>query len=366
MESAEKNFVPKKSKLNAQNLKIQEEYKKFLRYTRQLKLNSDTINSKMVSIRKYDELFKYADYKEFNTEKAITFHNYLINSDLDLSTVFKHLYNMKEFFHWYFAKHKVSKKHLEEALSALEPSEEEKRLSRRLNYVEYPTMEEYEKIINFEEKNLTDKRDKAIIAFLFISLARIGAVSTATIEAIDIKKMIFKQDPLESIKTKRSKHIITKLLKFDEKYYQIFKDWYNFLVANNFSGKDPLFPEIKNDLLTKKFFGKEIDYNRMLEKRCIAAKTPEYTPHAFRHFGIYQCFGKITNGFQLKALSQNVGHEDVRTILEQYGNMPVNKYTQVLEKMFEVDDIENEHTSKLSTSILLKIVQQRLGKDLSF
>ena len=211
-----KQIKHKISKLNPNNLKYLEKYKKLLKYTRAVTLHSDSIQYKLISIRKYEEITKYADFKTFDLDKAILFHKSLAESDLEYSTMFKHLFNVQEFLHWLFTTHRLPKKFLDDALAALEQTEEEKILSYRLEYIPFPSIDEFDKLMAFEELTLEDKRDKAIIAFLFISQARISATATATMESIDIKEMLFKQDPLENIKTKRSKHIISKLLKFDK------------------------------------------------------------------------------------------------------------------------------------------------------
>lgn len=360
-----KQIKHKISKLNPNNLKYLEKYKKHLKYTRAVTLHSDSIQYKLTSIRKYEEITKYADFKTFDLDKAILFHKSLAESDLEYSTMFKHLFNVQEFLHWLFTTHRLPKKFLDDALAALEPTEEEKRLSYRLEYIPFPSIDEFDKLMAFEELTLEDKRDKAIIAFLFISQARISATATATMESIDIKEMLFKQDPLENIKTKRNKHIISKLLKFDKKYYDLFLDWYSVLQDNGFCDKDPLFPAIKDEKLIKKPFGKEQEYNKMLEKRCKQVGIPIYNPHGFRHFGISEAMNRAGTGRQIKALSQSVGHESIATILQQYANMPVKTYTDILTKVFETAPADKK-LSEATNQELVAELQRRMNIENGF
>ena len=353
----------RKSRLNPANEEIKQDYRFYLKHQRDFKLNNDSIKDKMSKIDKYDEFFNYADFIEFDTNKGIEYYNHLLgrfeNGQLEMSTVLSYLNTIKEFLNWYFDNHKVkSKKTLIASLVTLEPKDEHRRLAQRLEYVEYPSQDEFEQIISFSEETILDKRDKAILTFLYISGARISAVATATIKSIDEKKMIFFQDPLEGIKTKRSKHIISILLKFDKKYYECIRSWINFLkVECGFRGIDPLFPVVK-DVVKKNFMNGEADYRKMIAKRCRDVLLPEYHPHAFRHAHIYKALSYVRNGWQLRALSQNVGHESLMTILEKYAKMKPEEYMRVLDDMVGDGDVNNE-LSKFSTDELIEELKHR-------
>ena len=205
----------KLSKLNANNEKIKDDYKVHLKSLRSNKLADETIEQKLASIRLYEEFTKYKDFKDYDAEIGIAVYEWLKDSDTrSIGTALKHADNIREFLEWYFGNHKVPCKKPIAALSALEARAEDRRLANRQTFVEFPTQEEFDKLIDFQENTLADKRDKALSVFLLISSARIGAILTSKIDSLDIKKMIYKQDPLEDVATKRSKHIITKLLMF--------------------------------------------------------------------------------------------------------------------------------------------------------
>ena len=362
----------KQSKLNVENEKLKEEYEQYLLHLRLPKLKQSTVDDKLSSIYFFDELINHkVSYKDFTSDLGIQFYENLKSKDISLTTVFGHLSNLKEFLEWVFINKRVKNaKRKLETLTVLIPKEEDKRLANRNAFVEYPTLEEFEKILSFNEETVIDKRDKAILVFLYISCARIGAVSTTTLDLIDIEKMIYHQDPLEGVSTKRQKHIITKLLPFDERYYCILRDWVNYLIIEQaFGDIVPLFPKIRQYRVGievyKKFMDGESEYNKMLEKRCSQAGCSKYHPHAFRHFGISQALKYVRTGTQLKALSQNVGHEEICTILEQYAKMKPDIYTELLDRMIKVRPQEktiNEYTNEE----LLDIIKQRISVNNSY
>ena len=61
-------------------------------------------------------------------------------------------------------------------------------------------------------------------------------------------------------------------------------------------------------------------------------------------------------GKELKALSQNVGHWEIETILEQYANMQPQIYSKVIGNMFEN---KRPDLSSFSTEDLLAELQAR-------
>ena len=183
----------KLSKLNANNEKIKDDYKVHLKSFRSNKLADETIEQKLTSIRLYEEFTKYKDFKDYDAEIGIAVCEWLKDSDTrSIGTALKHAENIRDFLDWYFTNHKVPHKKQLKALSALEARAEDRRLAVRQTFVEFPTQDEFDKLIDFQENTLADKRDKALIVFLLISSARIGTILTSKIDSLDIKKMIYK------------------------------------------------------------------------------------------------------------------------------------------------------------------------------
>ena len=69
---------------------------------------------------------------------------------------------------------------------------------------------------------------------------------------------------------------------------------------------------------------------------------------------------KSHTGKELKALSQNVGHWEIETILEQYANMQPQIYSKVIENMFEK---KRPKLNNFSTEELLAELQARFKSD---
>lgn len=371
------------SKHNPGNVRVKRDYIKYLKTTEKLK--QSTIDNKLTSIRKYEIFLSYKDFAEYSSETGANFYSELQktvkNGKITVKTVIKDLENVKTFLAWYFLNHKVkNRKYLLSCLIALEPSKQDTRLSKINQPVEYPTIIEFEKIIDFEEKTITDKRDKAILIFLLISCARIEAIRQAKVGTIDTEKMLFIQDPLLAleegenigIETKWDRYIYTKLLPLEQKYYDIFRNWLKFLANDcNFTALDPLFPRIIIDRrnnaedITHESLRSEKEYNTIIEKRCNAVGITPYSPHKFRHLGIRQALKHVRTGEQLKALSQNVGHGDIAVILDHYAEISHHERCEIIDRMIRLSPC-HKTADELSNDELLSIVQQRLEVEKNF
>lgn len=349
------------SKFNPKNEKLKIKYEEYLTKLAKEKVKPDTAKAKLGSIRIYDELNKHEDYKCFDEEHGVAFYEYLRELESGASTRIKHLTNLREFLGWYFDSTKVTKaKKL--ALQSLEPTEEDKRLAKRTVYRDIPTDEEIEKLINLPITTSFDRMCQALIAFLLITAARISAVATTTLECIDVEKHIYLQDPLGGIKTKRDKYIVTRFMEYDERFVNIVLDWIDLLKTQyGFSPESPLFPKVRGYLegeeIKRVFYGDNKDFANLIAKICQKVGIRVYNPHEFRHYAILRALRFVNTGVQIKALSQNVGHNDIDTILEQYANMKPERYVEIIEGMFAGN--VNEELQKFSTQELLQELLRR-------
>ena len=339
-----------KSKLNPNNENLKIEFKKYLTKVKDEKLKESTAEEKIRSIRMYEELFKSNDLEKFDANFGIMFCDHLNSQDIKVITRIKHKNNLRYFFEWLFTNKKIKDSKMKLAcLSTLIPTEEEVRLARRMEYVEYPTDEQISKIINIEPDSIITRRNRALIAFLCITGARISAVATAQIQDIDIEKKLFFQDPLEGVHTKKDKYIVTRFFEYNNTLVEIFIEWYK-EISSKCTEDNFLFPQItegyNGDELSKTSYGDKSEFASLIKKICKTAKIPEYHPHSFRHYTIFKALHSVKNGIQLKALSQNVGHEEICTILEQYAKMKPEIYAEVIANLFKCNSQLNNFTDE--------------------
>lgn len=358
----------KKSKLNENNENIEIKYNKYLTKGKIEKIKPSTAKEKIRSVRLYEKCFKYEDFNLFDEQHGMDFYDYLRQNDrLGVKARIKHLTNVKEFFEWYY---KVfcrinTHKHpeIENALNTLEPTNEDIRLSRRITYVDYPTDEEIQKLMGLPIENIVDRRNRALLAYILLTGARIEAVATITIDLIDMDKQLVKQDPLEGTHTKLDKLIYTRFMILDPRYLDYLTEWIDYVKSKISDEKALLFPKVNNYASGIKITNEKVDstrYNEIIKKMCDKAQIKDYHPHAFRHYVVNKGLQVAHTGKELKALSQNVGHWEIETILEQYANMPPEIYSNVIGNMFEN---KRPDLSGFATEDLLAELQARVYSD---
>lgn len=218
---------------------------------------------------------------------------------------------------------------------------------------------------SFEVNNEIDKRDRALIAFAAISGMRDRAIITLPINCFDVENLTIMQDPSKGVHTKFSKTIYTTLFRFDKELLIYVLDWYKYLIEDKFfTLENPLFPSTlieieneKNHTFTAKgvepIFWKNAGAMRKIFKDRAKQTGVEYfSPHKFRHFAISQASKFANNAEELKAVSQNVGHENLTTTFFGYGAVDNFRVKEIIsgmnfEKKSKKDKLDKETISKL-------------------
>lgn len=74
----------------------------------------------------------------------------------------------------------------------------------------------------------------------------------------------------------------------------------------------------------------------IFRKRATQMGLDYFSPHKFRHFNTSEALRYATNAEQIKAISQNLGHEKVSTTLFSYGAIDSFRLPKVIGEINEV------------------------------
>jgi len=205
-------------------------------------------------------------------------------------------------------------------------------------------MEVVKKTIEGIEPNTEiDKRDKALLSFALITGARISAIISLPMSSFDPHDMVVDQDPSNGVKTKFAKRITTALFPIDYKEaQQYFIEWYEYLKnERGFNDDDPLFPATKVENgkenisyystgeVEPVYWSSSSPARKIFEKRFKAVDEPYFHPHSFRHLLVKEFMKKPLTEEQKKAISQNLGHENVVTTFGSYGYGHIDESRQI-------------------------------------
>jgi integrase/recombinase XerD len=310
-----------------------------------------TINSIENAILLWQEFSKDEDFAFYNADKAIDFKKWLLKREtrgrpMALVTYHAYLRHLRKFFGWLVREPGYRSKIKPNTVDYLKVTEKEERMATQSEPRNYPSLEYVRELVDsIVIRNEIDQRDQALISFALLSGMRDHAIASLPLGCFDEEQRLIVQNPLRGVKTKFSKLIPTTLFTFDEKMFAIVINWVKYLKANGFGSQDPMFPRAKtdqgrNNLSFESATEVEAAYwsgtgriREIFKRRSEGAGLPYFPPHTFRHLAINLAFKACKNGEEIKAISQNFGHEHIATTLCTYGNYPSFRLAEIISSM---------------------------------
>lgn len=366
----------KKSK--AKNEQIKRKYFEWLKGAKGYSIKTIEAIEKTIWI--WEEFSKDDDYASFSQQSAQKFKKWLSNrkqkrggQHVSLTTQYHYLRYLSAFFLWLSGQPGYKSRIRAYDIQFLKLDKAQSRLATSIKEQRYPSLDYVKKLCSsIDVQTEIDQRDRALIAFHFLSAMRVGAILSLPLSCFDVEMLQVIQDPSAGVKTKFSKRIFTTLLRIDDELLDHILAWVDYLRKTKcFSDADPMFPKTKLEQKSKedacfhgievepKFWSGEGPILSIFHSRTETAKLPYFSPHKFRHAAIAETRKYCRTEEQRKALSQNVGHDNIGTTFS-YGNMTPSQVNDVISNMkFKLDKSEVENLKAVPTDILLKEIQSR-------
>jgi len=334
------------------NIKNERMKRLFFKRLKEAKGRCDaTINNIEKAILVYEEFTKYVDFATYRPDKAIEFKKWLKKRAfrgkvISLTTYHTYLRHIRTFFYWLSEQAGYRSKITPDVVDYLSISEKEERIATQLTPRNYPPIEYVVKLADsIETISEIDLRDRALIAFALLSGMRDKAIITLPLGCFDTEKLSIDQNPKQGVETKFSKYIPSTLYKFNDKLLKYITEWVKHLKSKDFGSQDPLFPRSKKEqgddnLSFEKAQEVEPEFWRgtgrmreIFKERARKANLSYYAPHTFRHLAVDLALKHCRTGEQIKAISQNFGHEHIATTLCSYANYAPDRLSEILKSM---------------------------------
>lgn len=374
-EKTEKLTTKKENKImlksNLENEKIKNKYFDFLKESEGY--SEATISAHKKAIFRYEEFSGFEDFRQFNKKRAVEYKKWLevkkdprTNKQISITTVYHYIRNLKEFFDWLAIQPNYKSKIQLTDVAYLKLPKKETRIATATKREHFPTFEQVKKVVeSIEIKSEIDLRDRALISFTLMSGMRDKAIITLPIGCFDKDRMLINQDPKHGVQTKFSKTIRSYLFQFDPDMVKYYLEWYEYLKTDKlFGNADPIFPRNKvvNAENSFSFVSNEVEpyfwqsatsIRDVFKQRFENAEIEYFSPHTFRHLAIITALAKCRNGHQVKAVSQNFGHENVSTTLTTYGTLNQTQLFETISGMCFSADVkpDNEIMHKIKALI---------------
>lgn len=250
-----------------------------------------------------------------------TYPQYLLDLNLSISFAGKCLAVARAFFSWAIAnqptRYAVKPIFVESLiLRKREPTVKER---------EFFSVEEVFAVIDLPAVTLIERRDRAGIAFLFLSGMRDSAFCSLPIQAVDFEAYPprVKQWPALGVRTKFGKAANTILLPEPARLVEIARDW-DSTIRPVLPSSAPWFALIDPDginFAANQTPGKNRTFAKRLRMLCERAEVAPKSPHKLRNGHIVFALKQCRDIADLKAVSQNVMHDSIKTTEAVYGKL---------------------------------------------
>ncbi|MGE4169850.1 MAG: hypothetical protein AB7F28_03935 [Candidatus Margulisiibacteriota bacterium] len=238
------------TKFKAKNEKIK---RRHLQWLKEAQGYSDkTIYEVEKSLWKFEAFSKEADYAAFNQKQAKEFKSWLSRQThqgkaLSLVSQYHYLRHVKSFFLWLSGQPGYKSRVSVFDVQLLSLDKQQSRIAKSIRPVKYPTVFYVKKLCaSIEIKTEVDLRDRALIAFHFLSGMRVFAILSLPLKCFNPHTLEVFQSPKDGVKTKFSKQIMTTLFRFDETLLGYILEWQEMLRTTKlFDDTAPLFPRTK-------------------------------------------------------------------------------------------------------------------------
>lgn len=336
------------TKLSPKNERIKRDY---CRWQKEAQGKSEaTVDTIRKALSRFEDYTGARDFGTFNREQAIGFKRRLAETGnarsgetISLSTQTATLNALKEFFRWLAWQPGFKSKIHVPDIEYLTPSIKDATAAKAGKLRDYPSLEQIRAVVRaMPAETVIDRRNRALIAFTTLTGIRDRALASLSLLHVDMSKTppLVRQEP-DRVATKFAKAIVTYFFPVGDDFTAIVSSWIAELRTEClFAPNDPLFPRTQvaqgNDPSFRVVGIEPVYWSNASPIRAIFRTAferiglPYFPPHSFRHTLVHHMEAVCHTPEQIKAWSQNLGHEHVATTLTSYGRIDPHRQGEVI------------------------------------
>jgi integrase len=338
-------------KLNPRNERVK---RKYYDWMREAKGRSDaTIDQAAAAIDRYETYAKHADFKSFHIEKVKAFKVHLSEqrstrnkTRLSHATIYSTLNALKAFFEWLAGQPGYKRYFSFGDWDYFSPTGQTASIAKAHRPSRAPPVATVRRVLGLmPTATEIEQRDRAIVAFLLLTAARVSAVASFQIGHVNINDRSVFQDA-RAVRTKKAKSFETTFFPVDDNAEQILIEWVGHLVSTKGWGpNDPLFPRTRvalddtgqfaPDGLERAAWTSTGPIRAILRSAFERAGVPYPNPHSFREtiatYGRENCKTLA----DMQAWAQNLGHESATTTFGSYAKLSPKEQAKLVRSVGE-------------------------------
>lgn len=347
------------SKLNPSNERLKRDY---LKYQKGARGKSEaTLDGIRKAISRFEDYTGARDFKTFRREQAIGFKASLsevnglrTGEPLSLATQSVTLAALKEFFTWLAWQPGFKSKIHVPDIDYFSLSMKEGAIAKAKKLRDFPSLEQLRvAIAAMPSETVVERRNRALVTFAALTGIRDRALVSLSLRHIDTTKSppLVRQEP-DRVATKFSKNINTYFYPLGGDLWELVLRWIDELrVTHLFAPNDPVFPRTRVEQGEDRSFRaggiEPIHWSDASPVRAIFRQTfaraglTYFPPHSIRHTLGHLMQIACRTPEQMKAWSQNLGHENIATTLTSYGAMDPHRQGEVIGGISLTPDLAN-------------------------
>lgn len=333
-------------KHHPENERIKHRYMTFLREAK--RQSEASIDKALAAIASFESYTRSKSFKQFHISQATGFKAHLTQQRgqrsgkaLSAATMHATLSALKAFTVWLADQPGYKSTVSYSDAEYFNISERERAVATAEREQPVPTLEQIRHVIrSMPAGTELERRDRAVIAFGLLSGARDGAIASMKLKHVDLDRRLVHQDARE-VRTKFGKTFTTSFFPIDDEVRGIVEDWIAFLRVEKLWGDDdPLFPATKVRVgASRKFEAAGLDRRHwssatpirdIFREAFARADLPYFNPHSFRKTLAQLGERLCRTPEQMKAWSQNLGHEQVLTTFTSYGAVDRHRQDEIM------------------------------------
>ncbi|MCX5580222.1 tyrosine-type recombinase/integrase [Kaistia terrae] len=193
------------------------------------------------------------------------------------------------------------------------------------------------------DQTVFQRRNRALIAFIYLTGMRVGAVISVRCKHVKLADRQIFQNARE-VNTKFGKNMLTSWFPVGEDIEQIVVAWVKERLEGGTDPDSPLFParprfRLPGDATREKeaFWKTSQPVREVFRSACGSAGIDYINPHSVRATLMLLGLDACATWEELKAWSQNLGHEKLDTSLVHYGKLDTNRQNALMQGLVRTD-----------------------------
>lgn len=326
-----------------------------------------TIDGIAKALARFEQHTEFDEFRHFNKDQAKKFKLALCcevavvgGQTLSKSTIYSTLRALEAFFLWLAQQPGFRARINPDDAEYFTYLKKDARIATTRRERSFPSMDEIRHmVIAMPTNSEIERRNQAIVAFLVLVGARVGAVASLRLGDVDVERRYVFQDA-RHVKTKNSKSISSFFFPVGDEIHEIVVRWIAYLrVERGFTDAHPLFPRTSVEQGSDRLF-RSIGVGKthwkgggaickIVAGAATAAGVERFTPHALRTTLSIFALGSDPSIEEMKACSQNLGHEHLDTTLRSYSPISVARQGELIRQL-ATKDLRRDNGSATSAA----------------